>query len=204
MTLPGPGGTPMASHREIFDDIYRRDLWRGDSGAGSREDVTRDYRGMLQQFLSNNAITSVVDVGCGDWQFTRHMDWSGVHYTGTDASDAVLENTRRFSRGRVRFLHADATCDALPCADLLLAKDVLRHWSNADITAFLPQLEKFRCALITGSFPSYAQAYVNRDMPAGANFRPVDPGKSPFGLPGAFISSFVAGDPKLVFLWMRC
>jgi hypothetical protein len=103
----------------------------------------------------------------------------------------------------VRFVHADATCDALPSADLLLAKDVLQHWSNADITAFLPQLQKFRYALITGSFPQYALGHVNRDMPAGANFRPVDPGKPPFGLPGAFILSFVAGDLKLVFLWTR-
>jgi len=145
----------------------------------------------------------VVDVGCGDWQFSRHMDWSGVDYTGTDASDVVLENTRNFSQPGVRFVHADATRDALPCADLLLVKDVLQHWSNANITAFLPQLQKFRYALITGSFPPYALGHINRDMPAGANFRPVDPGKSPFGLPGAFILAFVAGDPKLVFLWTR-
>ena len=193
----------MSSHGEIFDDVYRRDLWKGGSGTGSREELTRGYRAMLQQFISHNTIASVVDVGCGDWQFSRHMDWSGVDYTGIDASDVVLENTRNFSRDGVRFVHADATRDALPSADLLLAKDVLQHWSNADITAFLPQLQKFRHALITGSFPHYAQAYVNRDMPAGANFRPVDPAKPPFNLPGGFVQSFTAGDPKLVFLWTR-
>jgi SAM-dependent methyltransferase len=193
----------MSSHGEIFDDVYRNDLWKGGSGAGSREDLTRNYRALLQQFIARNAIASVVDVGCGDWQFSRHMEWSGVDYTGVDASAVVLENTREFSRPGVRFLHADATHDPLPPADLLLVKDVLQHWSNADIMAFLPQLPKYKGALITGSFPQHALAHVNRDMPTGANFRPVDPGKPPFNLPGGFVLSFVAGDPKLVFLWTR-
>jgi SAM-dependent methyltransferase len=193
----------MPSHGEIFDDVYSRDLWKGGSGTGSHEDLTRDYRAFLQQFIARNSIVSVVDIGCGDWQFSRYMDWSGVDYIGIDASAVVLENTRKFSRDGVHFLHADATHDALPAADLLLAKDVLQHWSNADIIAFLPQLQKYRRALITGSFPPHALAHVNHDMQAGANFRPVDPGKNPFNLPGGFILSFVAGDPKLVFLWTR-
>ena len=124
-------------------------------------------------------------------------------YTGTDASAVVLENTRKFWRDGVRFLHADATRDILPPADLLRAKDVLQHWSNADITAFLPQLQNYKGALITGSFPRHALTYINYDMPAGTNFRPVDLSKTPFDLPGGFILSFAAGDPKLVFLWTR-
>jgi SAM-dependent methyltransferase len=193
----------MPTHAEIFDDVYRKDLWQGGSGAGSREDTTRDYRAFLQEFLKRNAIASVVDLGCGDWQFSRHMDWSGINYTGLDASAVVLETARAFARPGIRFAQADAVTDALPAADLLIAKDVLQHWSNADIAALLPQLENYRAALITGSFPQYALGHVNRDMPAGAQFRPVDPGKPPFNLPGGFVFSFVAGDPKLTFLWRR-
>ncbi len=193
----------MPTHSEIFDDIYRNDLWQGGSGAGSREELTRDYRAFLQDFLRHNAIASVVDVGCGDWQFSRHIDWSGIDYTGIDASAVALENTRAFARPGVRFLHADATRDALPAADLLIAKDVLQHWSNADIHAFLPGLQNYKAALITGSFPQAAMAHVNRDMPAGANFRPVDLHWPPFDVPGRFVFSFAAGDPKLVFLFRR-
>ncbi|HET7084760.1 MAG TPA: class I SAM-dependent methyltransferase [Rhizomicrobium sp.] len=193
----------MPRHEEIFNDIYRRDLWQGGSGAGSREEMTRDYRALLLQFMARNAVASVVDLGCGDWQFSRHVDWSGIDYTGIDVSSVVLENTAKFSQPGVRFLQADATSDALPGADLLLAKDVLQHWSNADILAFLPKLANYKYALITGSFPQYALGHVNRDMPTGANFRPVDPAKPPFNLKGGFILSFVAGDPKLVFLWTR-
>jgi SAM-dependent methyltransferase len=193
----------MPTHGEIFDDVYRKDLWQGGSGAGSREDATRDYRAFLQEFLSRNAVASVVDMGCGDWQSSRHMDWRGIDYTGTDVSAVVLETIRAFAKPGICFVQANAVTDALPAADLLIAKDVLQHWSNADITAFLPQLQKYRAALITGSFPQYALGHVNRDMPAGAQFRPVDPGKSPFNLPGGFVFFFVAGDPKQTFSWNR-
>jgi SAM-dependent methyltransferase len=193
----------MPTHAEIFDDIYRNDRWQGGSGAGSREDLTRPYRAFLQDFLRKNAITSVVDMGCGDWQFSRHMDWRGIDYTGIDTSALVLQTTRDFAQAGIRFLEADAVTNGLPAADLLIAKDVMQHWSNADITAFLPQLQNYRAALITGSFPDYALGHVNHDMPAGAAFRPVDPGKPPFNLPGDFVFSFVAGDPKQVFLWSR-
>jgi hypothetical protein len=36
----------MSSHGEIFDDVYRNDLWKGGSGTGSREDLTRNYRAL--------------------------------------------------------------------------------------------------------------------------------------------------------------
>lgn len=193
----------MPSHLDIFDNIYRNDLWRGGSGSGSREEMTRDYRAFLQKFLSDNRIASVVDLGCGDWQFSRHMDWMGIDYTGVDVSSVVLEATRNYSRDGVRFLHANAVTDALPAADLLIVKDVFQHWSNADILAFLPQLQNYRTALITNGFPEQAMTLVNRDMPAGFQYWPIDLTRPPFSLAGQWVFSFRAGDPKLVFQWSR-
>ena len=88
----------MSTHGEIFDFTYRNDVWLGGSGTGSREDVTRDYREFLSQFMRAAKIGSIVDLGCGDWQFSRHIDWSGIDYTGIDASAVVLENTGKFAR----------------------------------------------------------------------------------------------------------
>ena len=193
----------MPSHADIFDNVYRNDLWRGGSGSGSREDLTRDYRTFLQNFMRGNRIASVVDLGCGDWQFSRHIDWTGIDYSGVDVSSVVLGATKTFSREGVRFLHANAVTDPLPAADLLIVKDVLQHWSNADILAFLPQLQNYRVALITHGFPRQALAYVNCDMPTGFHYRPVDPGKPPFNVKGQFVFKFHAGDPKLIFQWTR-
>jgi SAM-dependent methyltransferase len=193
----------MPTHGEIFDFIYRNDVWKGGSGTGSREDVTRDYREFLQQFIQAARITSVVDLGCGDWQFSRHVDWSGIDYTGVDASAVVLENTGKFARPGVRFLHADGMTDALPAADLLIVKDVLQHWSNADIQAFLPQLQNYKGALITNGFPPGGEGFVNSEIRTGANYRPVDLPRPPFNLPGRYVFDFQADEPKRVFLWRR-
>src|ERR1700761_7129326 len=101
----------MSSHAEIFDDIYRRNLWGSGSGAGSREEVTRVYRSYLHSFLRANRIASVVDLGCGDWQTARHMDWSGIDYLGLDVSSLALETAKQFARPGVRFLQANALRD---------------------------------------------------------------------------------------------
>lgn len=193
----------MPSHAEIFDDIYRSDAWSGGSGMGSREELTRDYRTFLQYFLNDNHIKSVVDLGCGDWQFSRHMDWTGIDYTGLDVSALALERAQAFARPGIRFAQVNAVTDPLPAAEILIVKDVLQHWSNADIQAFLPQLRNYRGALITNGFPPHAMGHVNVDMPTSANFRPVDLSAPPFNLPGKYVFAFQAEEPKRVFLWAR-
>jgi SAM-dependent methyltransferase len=192
----------MPTHGEIFDTIYRDNLWRGGSGPGSREEVTRVYRTFLQNFMRANNVASVVDLGCGDWQIGRHMDWTGITYTGVDASAVVLQETRQFARDGVSFLHANAITDPLPPADLLIAKDVLQHWPNADILAFLPQLAKYRFALITNGFAAPLVARLNADIKVG-NCRAINLTLAPFNLPGCFVFGFQADEPKWVFLWMR-
>ncbi len=192
----------MPTHSEVFDTIYRNDLWQGGSGPGSREEVTRGYRGYLKLFMQVNHIASVVDLGCGDWQIARHMDWTGIDYVGVDTSRVVLESTQKFTRDGVSFLHANAVIDRLPPADLLIAKDVLQHWPNADILAFLPQLAKFRFALITNGCAPSMHAKLNEDINVGF-CRAINLAQPPFNLPGCCVYGFKADEPKLVFLWMQ-
>lgn len=190
-------------HAAIFDRIYRENLWGEGSGTGSSEDVTRAYREFLHNFLRSNGARSVVDLGCGDWRFSQLIDWSGIDYLGLDVSKVVLETARRYERPGVRFRSLDAVADPLPPADVLIAKDVLQHWSNADILALLPKLAGFRYALITNGFLPQDAARTNADMPAGMDYRPVDLRRPPFELPGAYVAWFLMDEPKYCFLWSR-
>lgn len=190
------------SRAEIFDQIYRDQLWGQGSGGGSREEVTRAWRVYLQSFLSANRIASVLDMGCGDWQIARHMDWSGIDYLGVDVSALVLKTTRQFARPGVRFLQADGVSDDLPAADLLIAKDVLQHWSNDDILAFLPRLKNYRAALIVNGFPHTMMGRINENIATGPYHRPVDLSRPPFNLKGWFVFGFHTEEPKYVFLWV--
>jgi len=74
-------------HKRIFNNIYQNNLWDFGSGPGSLEQNTTEYRIFLQNFIRQNKIKRVLDIGCGDWRFSRLMDWSGLVYTGIDVSD---------------------------------------------------------------------------------------------------------------------
>jgi hypothetical protein len=56
----------------------------------------------------------------------------------------AFQRCRGHGQGLAHRLHANAVTELLPTADLLIVKDVLRHWSNADILAFLPQSRSWK------------------------------------------------------------
>jgi len=43
--------------------------------------VTGPYRTSLEDFIRANGVRSVLDYGCGDWQFSRLIDWQQAFYT---------------------------------------------------------------------------------------------------------------------------
>lgn len=168
---------------QIFGHIYREDHWDGGSGVGSAPDATEAYRAILGEILPAADIRSVVDVGCGDWQLGSLVDWSPVDYLGLDVVPAVVErNKAEFGRPGVRFELGDARRVAPPVADLLLAKDVLQHWPNADAAAFLDaNLRRYRYCLITNDMASkHWDGDVNQDVFLG-EWRTVDLEREPFG-----------------------
>lgn len=185
--------------RAIFEAIYADDAWSGrGSGEGSQFIHTRGYARFLQDFLARRGVRSVVDLGCGDWQFSRHLDWSGIDYRGYDLVRSVVErNQREFSRPNVSFHLFDGDFASLPAADLLIAKDVLQHWSHRSVQDFLPHLSRFGACLLTNCVnPSGPTA--NDDIPDGA-FRYLDLRLPPFGLAASEVYRFSNHRP----LWAR-
>lgn len=138
----------MSSHKEIFTDIYERDVWGG-SGGGSILEVTTRYRILLKRFINQNKINSVVDFGCGDWSFSRHIDWK-CNYLGIDCVESVInKNKSLFEKDNIRFEVGQAIESG---ADLLILKDVLQHWTNEDVVNFLDQcINKFRFIIVTNT-----------------------------------------------------
>jgi hypothetical protein len=183
------------SLRERFEEIYSTDEWYGGSGEGSQPKYARSYVAFLQQFMRDNAIRTVADLGCGDWQFSRLVDWSGVEYDGYEVVRPVLADIeRRFSAPHVRFHLIEGEPSEVADADLLLVKDVFQHWSHARIHAFLPHLSRFRCALITN-----CAADGNEDIPDGG-YRALDLRRPPFEIRAESVHEFFAG-PRQLLPW---
>jgi SAM-dependent methyltransferase len=170
---------------DAFRHIYETDHWNGGSGEGSAIEATEPYRRVLESVVAGSDVRSIVDAGCGDWQFSRLVDWSGKRYVGVDiVPEVVAANRAAFGGDDVDFVAADIRTETLPAADLLLCKDVLQHWDVQSVQRFLARnLARYRYALITNDLASVHSAaeMLNAEIPIG-HWRPLDPERVPFGL----------------------
>jgi SAM-dependent methyltransferase len=183
---------PAMDAREVFSRIYESDEWRGGSGEGSTVEATSEYRRILERMLGASDVRSVVDVGCGDWQFSGLVDWRDKSYLGIDVVPELVErNAVRASRG-FRFLCADARTSEIPRADLLVVKDVLQHWPLADISAFVDRnRRRCRYLLLTNDVASIhcPPELLNSECALGA-WRTIDLERAPFAYRPAWRRDF--------------
>ena len=156
----------------VFTDIYAHNRWTNGSGPGSHPDACRPwFTDFLPRFLKEKGIHTVLDWGCGDWQHSRYVDWSGVDYTGVDVVPSLVEdNNLRYGGPHLRFT---TPRDGLT-ADLLILKDVAIHWPNDMIREFLGQ-RRARHVLIANS----VGLSENKDIKLGG-FRSFAPDRPPF------------------------
>ena len=197
IVTPGSEAHDSAGTRAAFDEIYRNATWGansegvGTSGTGSTETATLLYRTFLQKFLADKKITSVVDAGCGDWEFSQTIDWTGIDYKGYDiVDDVVKRNVERFTKPNIHFVQADMIETELPAADLLISKHVLQHLPNASVEKFLRQIKKYRHVLLVNGVNRTTLSSDNADIPAGG-YRFLDVTQPPFNLAGVKVLTYL-------------
>lgn len=133
-----------------FAAIYEKHTWLGKSlsGPGSDANRTAVFRSFLERFLRDKAIRSVVDLGCGDWSYSRLVDWGEANYTGVDVVESVIKRNRaQYASDKVSFLCLNVATDDLPATDLLIVKEVLQHLPNADVQAILSKVSAYKYAI---------------------------------------------------------
>lgn len=191
----------------VFTGIYENKEWgtnssgEGISGPGSLLSTTEPYRAFLQDFLKTMNIRSVIDVGCGDWEFSRAINWSNIKYTGYDIVKQVIKkNKQNYGTKKIRFKHANATEICLPRADLLICKDVLQHLPNEDVKKFTSQFHKFKYCLITNDVDPVTLSSNNPQIKAGEH-RNLDLSQPPFSIKGKKVLDYwCVITHKVVFL----
>jgi SAM-dependent methyltransferase len=142
----------------IFSSIFRQGLWHSKvkSGEGSIPSRNRRYVKILRDFIREKQIRSVVDLGCGDWSFSRQIDWSGIDYLGIDIVPELIDSLNaRFRRPGVRFLCDNIVTCPLPRADLAISKDVLQHLPSPLVSQYLERLSYFKYAVLTNDRLKY-------------------------------------------------
>lgn len=169
------------NHGYIFGRVYAKKEWGNGSGPGSAPQATAQYRELLEKILHSGRIKRVVDLGCGDWQFSKLVNWAGVEYLGVDCVQSLIEtNKKEYGNSNIRFQLADLQEFEPPPCDLILVKDVLQHWPLGDIHRFLSRYAG-KELLITNTVAQPGHGQTNGEIKAGA-FRPLDLTAAPFSV----------------------
>lgn len=166
------GGEASMDAETTFSKIYSKNIWGG-SGMGSTIEYTESYRIKLMEFIREFGCKSVVDIGCGDWQFSSAVDWSGIDYLGIDVVQSLIDNhNEKYKKENINFSKVDVIKErnCLPFSDFFILKDVIQHWPTEVINKILPELQK-KCKYILITNCSH-QASEDQDISLG-DFRPL-------------------------------
>jgi SAM-dependent methyltransferase len=182
-----------------FTGIYDNAKWgtnggdAGTSGFGSSLTATVLYRAYLEHFMAALGVHSVVDAGCGDWEFSQTIDWTGIDYRGYDIVRSVIERDRaKFEKPNVHFFIADIVKTDLPPADLLIIKHVLQHLPNESVQRLLGQLPKYKHVVLVDSVNRVTLTAKNTDIEVGG-FRELDVTRPPFDVRGTKVLMYWDG-----------
>jgi SAM-dependent methyltransferase len=161
------------------------------SGVGSGVTYTAGYRAFLEGFMEKHAIRSVLDVGCGDWQFSRLINWGDRLYVGLDEVQSLIDwlNVGYGTSIRGYF----TTKIPSMTFDLCIVKDVMIHLPNAEVIALLGRLAHHKHLLIVNDIPtSFVQDFfttLNVDVARG-HYRPLDITHAPFNVKAEIVYRF--------------
>ncbi|OZB40145.1 MAG: hypothetical protein B7X48_06140 [Acidiphilium sp. 34-60-192] len=181
--------TKIENVRNVFEQIYEKNLWGFGSGVGSLAENNIGYIKFLSDFLIDNEIDSVLDFGCGDWQFSQFINWNNVSYCGVDVVEKIIsENTKNFGKKNIHF-EKFISFDQIKPVDLIICKEVFQHLSNDNIIYYLSQF-KIKSKYIIIINDTYPLANINSDISDGS-WRSVRIDLPPFNEKSAIIYSWL-------------
>jgi len=167
-----------------FKNIFKNNSWGGHnsvSGRGSDLDQTEHIIREIPALFKDMGISTVLDIPCGDFNWMRNIDLSGIKYIGADIVKEIVKNNKnQYEKNNVSFRHMNLIEDTLPQVDLILIRDCLVHMSYDDIFKLLNNVcNSMSQYLLTTSFTDRQD---NKDIITG-EWRPLNLQIAPFSLP---------------------
>jgi hypothetical protein len=162
------------------------------SGNGSTLFYTESLRAALPILLRGLDVKRLVDGPCGDFNWMRHVDLTGIQYVGLDiVEDIISHNQSEFTTDARSFATADITKDALPPADLMICRDCLMHLPFKNIWSFM---ENFANSDIKYLLTTTHNNPANRDIEKPGGFHLINLRMEPF---------LLSDSPILLHDWIR-
>lgn len=164
-----------------FTEAFEKRLWKDAeslSGPGSTLSYTSDLRSTLPGLVRALGCRTMLDAPCGDFNWMKEVDLSGIKYTGADIVPAMIDELKAKHPKR-KFLVLDITKGPFPKNDFVLCRDVLFHLSNQDIVRVLDNFVRSGSEWFATSH--YFQVTAMADVQSGpTTFRPVNLTAAPF------------------------
>lgn len=197
-----PDAPPQRLGEEVFHGWYASG---GEgSGPGSSAAYTARFREFLETFMHDRGVRTVVDYGCGDWQWAKLVKWGDRRYHGFDIVESLVDKLRAaYGRDDRAFTHvADPESFVPPECDLLICKDVLQHLPTEEAISLVRRFEARAKHLLWVNDRSPNPAANNAECVRGG-YRYLDLSRPPFSLDGAVAFEFGFQPNNKVAFWQR-
>ncbi|WP_162340640.1 class I SAM-dependent methyltransferase [Cyclobacterium salsum] len=170
---------------DIFNKIHSKNTWgstESASGRGSEIRHTKTLLRKLDRLTKDLGVKSMLDAPCGDFNWMKHLDRTGISYIGMDIVEDLIGslNVKYAQDSQVTFKAGNIIAGGLPQVDLIFCRDCLVHFSFEDIHQSLSNFKKSGSTYLLTT--SYTDRGVNRDIQTGG-WRPINLEKEPFNLP---------------------
>jgi 2-polyprenyl-3-methyl-5-hydroxy-6-metoxy-1,4-benzoquinol methylase len=168
---------PRSRMQAVFTALYRAGEAQGPSAGAPSEGARRAVAG----WVAGLRVATLLDAGCGDFDWLSDLALPGVDYLGVDVVEEVIAfNRAAHGRPGRSFQVADLTVCSLPRADLVLCRDCLVHLPCADALRVLARVKDSGSAYLAAT--TYPEVAANADVALGG-WRPLNLEQAPFHLP---------------------
>ena len=133
-----------------FKEIYDNNLWlssESKSGTGSTLVATKEIRDGLYDIFLNYEIDTLLDYGCGDFNWMKEFAVILHKYVGMEIVDELVADNREKYKDYNNVVFSNSTPElfdmylAQPFHSILV-RDVLVHFSDQHVTEFLEKISK--------------------------------------------------------------
>lgn len=115
----------MFNSRNYWENRYKNN---GNSGSGSYHGLAQFKASIINKFISENNVHSIIDYGVGDGNQLRLIDTHDKQYTGIDVSPTIIEKCKQlFKEDPTKTFIMDTDIQDNHQAELVLSCDVIYH-----------------------------------------------------------------------------
>jgi ribosomal protein S26 len=172
----------------VFSHIYKDNFWgscESISGVGSEILTTVEIRKALPVIWQKYKIKTFLDVPCGDFNWMKEVDKTGIKYIGGDIVEKnVKRNNELYGISQNKLKKIDITKDILPKVDMVFCKDCLQHLNYENVAKALRNFMQSGCKYLM--LTSYPLTIKNYDILDG-DYRALNLFKEPFNLPKNYL-----------------